>query len=431
MAFDNLAQLLDPTCAVAPDRVALVLDGVPTTYAELSALAVARAAELPPGQRVVAAADSGPDLMTTLLGAAHAGGSTALVNPRFTAAERAAIDESLAAAPRAADEAVVLFTSGTTGRPKPVPHSQAALTGRIGGFAVPAVPEPQVRLLCVPMFHVGGLLGLFVSLYAGHATVVQQRFDAGEWLRLAERHRVQVTFLVPTMLARLLDHPDFGATDLSALESVTYGAAPMPPDLMDRALEALPHVAFTNTFGQTETLGGISFLTADDHRDPRRRGSCGQLLPTVVARYVGPDGEDAPADQPGELWIGQPDGSWLRTGDLVRRDDDGYLYVVGRVAELVNRGGEKFSPLEVETVLREHPAVRDAAVGALPHADLGQVAGAVVVGDVDDAELRAWCRSRLSAYKVPDRFVFTDGVPVTELGKVDRRAVVALLTEGE
>jgi long-chain acyl-CoA synthetase len=302
------------------------------------------------------------------------------------------------------DESVILFTSGTSGLPKAVPHTHAAFIARIKAFAQPAVAEHQMRLLCVPIFHVGGLLGQCVSLYAGHTTVVQRRFDAGEWLRLVEEHRVQVTFCVPTMVARVLEHPDFATTDLSSLQSITYGAAPMPPSVLDRAVTALPHVAFTNTFGQTETLGGIAFLSAEDHHHPVRRTSVGKLSPSVVSKIVD-----------GELWIGRPDGSWLHTGDLVTQDADGYLYVTGRLTDTINRGGEKFGPIEVETVLREHPSVRDAAVAALAHADLGEVAG--VVG---------WCRERLSSYKVPARVVFAE-VPYTDFGKVDRRATAALL----
>jgi long-chain acyl-CoA synthetase len=219
------------------------------------------------------------------------------------------------------------------------------------------------------------------------------------------------------MVARVLEHPDFATTDLSSLQSITYGAAPMPPSVLDRAVTALPHVAFTNTFGQTETLGGIAFLSAEDHHHPVRRTSVGKLSPSVVSKIVD-----------GELWIGRPDGSWLHTGDLVTQDADGYLYVTGRLTDTINRGGEKFGPIEVETVLREHPSVRDAAVAALAHADLGEVAGAVIDArePLTAEAVVAWCRERLSSYKVPARVVFAE-VPYTDFGKVDRRATAALL----
>ncbi len=143
--------------------------------------------------------------------------------------------------------------------------------------------------MSVPFFHVGGVIGMLGNLYAGNTYVVQARFDAGEWLRLVQEHRVTSTFMVPTMLQRILDHPDFDNTDLTSLAAIAYGAAAAPVTLVHRAMAAMPHVGFANVFGQTETLGAYTTLLPDDHRDPNRVGSVGRPLPGVEVRVVDPD----------------------------------------------------------------------------------------------------------------------------------------------
>lgn len=196
--------------------------------------------------------------------------------------------------------------------------------------------------MCVPFFHVGGALGVLGSLYSGNTTVVQDRFDAGEWLRLVQAHQVSSAFVVPTMLQRILDHPDFARTDLSCLVAIAYGAAVAPVTLVRRAMAALPNVAFANVFGQTETLGAYATLSPDDHRDPNRVGSVGRPLPGVDVRVVDPaTGIDVETGTVGELWVNTSQNvtdGWLRTGDLARRDADGYIYPAGRLTDTINRG---------------------------------------------------------------------------------------------
>jgi long-chain acyl-CoA synthetase len=289
--------------------------------------------------------------------------------------------------------------------------------------------------MCVPMFHVGGLLGLLMSLYSGQTTVIQPRFDAGGWLDLVERHRVSAAFVVPTMLGRILDHPDFARADLGSLRSLAYGAAPAAPDLVARATVALPGVAFSNVFGQTETLGAYTALSAEDHHDPVHRTSVGRPLPGIHLRVVDPDsGEDVAPGAPGELWVMSDQNvvpGWLRTGDLARIDPEGYVFPVGRLSDTINRGGEKLGPIEVEEVLRAHPAVVDAAVAALPDADLGERVGAAVVvrGRVTIDALRAHCAQHLARFKVPDTVVLVDSLPYDDLGKVRRRSLATMIDE--
>jgi long-chain acyl-CoA synthetase len=305
---------------------------------------------------------------------------------------------------------------------------------RVAGFSGTPDPgtEPQITVLCVPFHHVAGLVGVLVGLAGGNVAVLQRRFDAGGWLRSTERYRATRSFLVPTMLQRILDHPSFGSTDLSTMRLITYGAAPASDELVARAVAAMPQVDFLQVFGQTETLGAVTALGADDHR-AGRTGSVGKAMPGVEVRVVDPvTGEDLPDGEVGEFWVRAPHTAttgWVRSGDLVRRDADGYLYAVGRMSDVINRGGEKIDPVEIETVLRAHPLIADVAVFGFADADLGEKVGAAVVAAqaMDSDALQTWCREHVASFKVPQRIVFVDEIPLTEVGKVSRRALRALL----
>ena len=485
----NTGTILDAAAAGDPARVALIVDGRRISYGELAA-AVRRCAAglaahgVAPGQRV-AVVDGGSLLsIATLLGTARVGAAAALMNPALTPPELQGLlknadcaDVAVAGEPYVdrlrdagaptvltvpdlvggpgpspltddtvgvadatdvADDAdsLILFTSGTTGLPKAIRITNRQLTLRIRGMAAPFRPNatPAVGLMCVPFFHVGGVLGMLGSLYSGNTSVVQRRFDAGEWLRLVSQHRVSTTFMVPAMLQRILDHPDFPGADLTSLVAIAYGAAAAPITLVRRAMAALPHVGFANVFGQTETLGAYTTLMPDDHHDPARAGSVGRPLPGVDVRVVDPDtGNDVEAGMVGELWVNSTQNvteGWLRTGDLARRDSDGYLFPSGRLSDIINRGGEKFGPVEVEEALRSHPAVSDVAVAGIADAELGQRVGAAVVAcaPVTLEELRSHCRESIAYFKLPERLAIVEAIPYNSTGKVNRRELADLIT---
>ncbi|OBJ56169.1 class I adenylate-forming enzyme family protein [Mycobacterium sp. 1423905.2] len=477
----NIGTLIDAAASGDPARTALIIDGREISYGELSEAVHRCAAELAnkgvgEGDRV-AVIDAGSLLsIATVLGAARIGAAAALLNPALTAPELrglranarccgvavagdAYLDRVAASGaptvlaeadlldngeapevPAAPDDdartALLLFTSGTTGLPKAVDIASRQLTMRIGRMSLPFHPEtpPTIGMMCVPFFHIGGAIGLLGSLYSGNTVVIQQRFDAGQWLRLVSHHRVTGMFLVPTMLQRILDHPDFATTDLTSLAAIAYGAAAAPMALVHRAMAALPNVAFANVFGQTETLGAYTTLLPDEHRDPLRAGSVGRPLPGVQVRVVDPEtGVDVAAGAVGELWVNTSQNAvagWVHTGDLARQDADGYIYPVGRMRDTINRGGEKFGPIEVEEALGSHPAVRDVAVAGIADEEMGQRVGAAVVArsPVTLAELREHCRAVIAYFKLPERLAIVDEIPYSATGKVNRERIAALIT---
>jgi acyl-CoA synthetase (AMP-forming)/AMP-acid ligase II len=470
--------ILEAAAAGDPARTALIIDGRSISYGELAQTANRCAAGLAArgvraGQRVAVVDVGSLVSIATLLGAARIGAAAALMNPALTPPEIRALlkgadcagvavagepfvdrvreagaatvltlndfadDAHATPVGQPGGEALVLFTSGTTGLPKPIGVSDRQLIRRIKGMAAPfrADARPSVGLMCVPFFHVGGALGALGSLYSGNTSVVQQRFDAGEWLRLVSRHRVTTTFMVPTMLQRILDHPDFAAADLSSLVAIAYGAAAAPVELVRRAMAALPHVAFANVFGQTETLGAYTTLMPDDHRDPARAGSVGKPLPGVEVRVVDPEtGDDVDTGTVGELWVNTTQNvseGWLHTGDLARQDAEGYIFCSGRLSDTINRGGEKFGPVEVEEALRTHAAVQDVAVAGIDDEELGQRVGAAVVAcaPVTLEELRSHCRESIAYFKLPERLAIVDDIPYTSTGKINRRQLAVLIAD--
>jgi long-chain acyl-CoA synthetase len=478
----NVGHATDDAVERVPDRVALAVDGGEYTYRQLESLirrssAALAAAGVGPGNRVALVNLGSALSVATIFGAARLGAATAQMNAYLTTGEltqlaglvgarvgvagaafadrtRGAIDgpvlgeeEVFGADPddpagaasvgSEEDTALVLFTSGTTGLPKPIAISHGVVTDRLAFYSKPIDPDAaqSVDMMSAPIFHIGGTLGLLISLHQGKKIVLLPKFDAGSWLSLVERHRVAQTFVVPAMLRRILDHPRFATTDLSSLRALSYGAAAAPVDLIRRAVAALPDVDFANTFGQTETLGAYAALTPEDHRRGDRLGSVGRPLAGVEVRVADlVSGEPVEPGGVGELLVraGQNTTTeWLHTGDTGWRDEEGYLYATGRLSDTINRGGEKFGPVEVEEVLRSHPSVIDVGVVGVPDPELGERVGAVVVVSEPCApdSIVGHCASQVASFKVPEYIGFADELPVSVLGKLDRKALRALLVD--
>jgi acyl-CoA synthetase (AMP-forming)/AMP-acid ligase II len=350
--------------------------------------------------------------------------------------------------------AVLMFTSGTTANAKAVMLTHANLVSFVFMTADPADgSERGTVLLAAPLYHVAGLTAALAATWTGRRIALMRQFDAAEWLALVAGEQVTHAFLVPTMLKRVLDHPELARTDLGRFQVLSYGAAPMPLGVIRRAIETLPPtVQFFNAFGQTETASTVTTLGPDDHRldgSPeeverklRRLGSIGRPLADVELRILDEEGRELPRGEVGEIAIrterlmrgyyGQEadtratlqDG-WLRTRDLGWMDEDDYVFLAGRKADLIIRGGENIAPEEVEATLGTHPAVEEAAVIGVPDEEWGERVAAVVVccagAEISADVLIEHCHARLASFKKPEIVVFADALPRNALGKLLRR----------
>jgi acyl-CoA synthetase (AMP-forming)/AMP-acid ligase II len=352
------------------------------------------------------------------------------------------------------DEAVtiLMYTAGTTGRPKGVPLRHSGFTSYVLENVDPADPEVEERnLLTVPLYHVAGMQAMLAGVYGGRTLVLMQQFEVKEWMRTIQEKRVSRAMLVPTMLKWVIDDPDFDKYDLSSLRVVTYGAAPMPFEVIKKAIEMMPGVHFINAFGQTETASTITVLGPEDHRIEgtqeerekklkRLAASIGRPLPDVEVKIVDEEGHALAALDVGEIlakgsrimsgyWgekektkqVLTEDG-WLRTGDQGWMDEEGYIFLAGRGDDMIIRGGENISPEEVEDVLYAHPKVEEAAVIGVADSEWGQEVRAVVAlkegQEAAEEELIEFCRSRLAGFKRPRSVVFVKALPRNPMGKV-------------
>jgi len=350
--------------------------------------------------------------------------------------------------------AVLLFTSGTTGPPKAAVLRHRNLASYIlSTVEYAGAGDDEAAIVSVPPYHIAGISSVLSSTYSGRRVVHVEAFDPRVWVDLVRTEAVTHAMVVPTMLNRILDVVDQDGAGLPSLRALSYGGGPMPAVVIERALRLLPDVSFVNAYGLTETSSTIALLGPDDHReafasdDPlvrARLASVGRPLPSVTVSIRDDDGAALGADERGEIWVqgeqvsgeylGHGDGpgdGWFRTRDAGHLDEAGFLYVHGRLDDVIVRGGENLSPGEIEGVLLEHPAVEVAAVVGVPDEEWGErvvaavvlVDGATVGSEVTEDELRDFVRVRLRSTKTPERIAFCDELPFNEMGKLLRRVL--------
>jgi long-chain acyl-CoA synthetase len=495
----NIFTLLDMAADAFGDRPAITAGAMSLTFADLR-IAALGAARLPqPGEERIAFLDeAGPAASIALFGAALGGRAYVPLNWRLTQAEQTALLARIAPAllvagprytsgmdipagirvitteaflhaarelgendplPVPEDEravAVALFTSGTTGAPKAALLRHGNLMAYIlGSLEFGSAEEHEAALVSVPPYHVAGISAVLSNTYAGRHTVLLPAFDAATWastwLDLATTHAISSAFVVPTMLARIVErlaaHPQPPPPRLRAL---AYGGGKMPPGIIARAMALLPEVDFTNAYGLTETSSTITLLTPQDHRAAaaspspaiaRRLNSVGRALPSVELQIRDEAGAPLPPDTPGLVFVrgdqvaGEYQGAgsmlddegWFPTRDRGYLDTEGYLFLDGRADDVIVRGGENISPGEIDTILTQHPAVADAAIVAIPDETWGEAVGAAVVlkhgSTATVPELQDWVRTRLRSSRTPQAISFYESLPVNDLGKVLRRVI--------
>jgi len=479
-----------------PDRVALRCDNVTFTYAELHA-AVARAATLlersgvQPGDRVGVMLPNIPAFAVSFYGIMHRGAVAVPMNPLLRAREvefylsntgakalfamPANAEEAQAAAAAVGaqcwlvddaglaeliadlpeqegpveredtDTAVILHTSGTTGKPKgaQLTHGGLRRNAEIYVRTLVDIGPGDVVMGCLPLFHIFGLTcGLNAAVLAGATLTLVARFDPCKALEVIERDGVTVFEGVPTMYSALLSvAEDVSSTATTSLRTCVSGGASLPVQLLADFEKAFGCMILEG-YGLSETSPVASFNYPDR---PRKAGSIGTPIEGIEMRVVGVDGNEVPQGAPGEIRIRghnvmagywnmpdatrsaiSPDG-WFATGDIGRTDEDGYYYIVDRKKDLIIRGGYNIYPREIEEVLYEHPAVAEAAVVGIAHDSLGEEVGAAVAlkngATVHAHELRDFVKARVAAYKYPRRVWFVDALPKGPTGKVLRREV--------
>ena len=358
------------------------------------------------------------------------------------------------------DIAILLFTSGTTGPPKAAVLRHRHLVSYIlGSVEFGAAAEEDAALVSVPPYHVAGMAALASSIYSGRRIVQLPSFSPEAWLDVARREKVTHAFVVPTMLSRIVEVLEReGAARAPGIRSLSYGGGKMPLAVIERAMRLFPETDFTNAYGLTETSSTLTVLTPEDHRtaaasdDPevrRRLASVGRPLPSVEIEVRDEEGRACPVGVSGEICVrgeqvsGEYLGKTSRVGsdgffptrDAGSVDAEGYVFLEGRIDDIIVRGGENMSPGEIEDVLLGHPAIADCAVVGVPDEEWGEAVAAVVVckpgAEATPEALREFVARELRSSRAPARIEFREELPYNETGKLLRREVRAWLADAK
>ncbi|QEC46930.1 long-chain fatty acid--CoA ligase [Baekduia soli] len=342
------------------------------------------------------------------------------------------------------DVARIMYTSGTTSRPKGVMLTHGNVAAKCAGHCVEmGLTQDDRGLICGPLYHVGALdLTLTNMLYLGGSTHIMRRFDAVGVLREIQERGITTVWLAPAMVNMVLAEPTLGDYDTTSMRVIIDGGEKMPLVLIQRLLDAFPSAWFADAYGLTESVGGDTFL--DKGRSIDKLGSVGKAVIGVEVQIVDLDDAPVPAGEVGEVCLRGAKifkgywhddeatatakrGGWFHTGDLGYLDEDGCLFIVDRLKDIIITGGENVASLEVERVLYEHPAVLEAAVVGSPHPRWLEVPVAYLVlrpgVSATDEELEAFCRQRLASYKTPKGFRILDELPRNPSGKVLKRTL--------
>ena len=359
------------------------------------------------------------------------------------------------------DDAIQLYTSGTTGHPK-----GAILThGSIFSSRMSDVNEEEkmdwqktvpgeIALLAMPCFHISGTGTGLGTMFNGSKAIVLPEYDPSQALDLIENYNISKIFMVPAAIQILLNHPRVHEVDFSNLKYITYGASPIPLELMKQAMEVLG-CGFVQMYGMTETSGTIVTLNPEDHvpeGSPKMR-SVGTPLKDVEIKIIDEEGSEVPTGTIGEIatrspknmkgYWNRPDATeetidgegWLRTGDAGYLDEDGYLYIQDRVKDMIISGGENVYPAEVENAIYAHPKIADVAVIGVPDTKWGEAVKACVVvkdgEELSEADVIAHAREHIAGYKCPKSVDFIEALPRNPSGKILRKDLRAPYWEGK